>query len=397
MLYSNITEKLLGLKGVTVKKVVQHQTSTEIDIQLVEKTHHCPCCGSETRTVHDYRRQKIKDIPAFGKQLVLYLRKRRYRCPQCGKRFFEANSFLPRYHRMTARLAAYVISELSDVRSYSSVARSVNLSVSTVIRIFDMVQYSSTALPFVLSIDEFKGNTNGEKYQCIITDPVNRRIVDILPSRDKYRLAAYFKHFDRSHTTHFISDMWSTYADVSSTYFKNATFVVDKYHYIRQVIWAFEATRKEVQQKLSSDRRKYFKRSRTLLNKRYEFLSPEQKQQVDIMLYSSEKLLNAYSLKEQFFKVLDCKDSVTARKCLSDWVMAASNSNIDRYLTCANTMVHWSCGILNSFDCSYTNGFTEGCNNKIKVLKRNAYGYRNFNRFRNRILHVFNHKMSEVA
>ncbi|MDD6490031.1 MAG: transposase, partial [Clostridia bacterium] len=46
-------------------------------------------------------------------------------------------------------------------------------------------------------------------------------------------------------------------------------------------------------------------------------------------------------------------------------------------------------GILNSFDYSITNGFTEGCNNKIKVLKRNAYGYRNFKRFRNRILHIF--------
>ncbi|MDD6434619.1 MAG: transposase, partial [Ruminococcus bromii] len=51
-----------------------------------------------------------------------------------------------------------------------------------------------------------------------------------------------------------------------------------------------------------------------------------------------------------------------------------------------------STGILNSFSYTITNGFTEGCNNKIKVLKRNAYGYRNFNRFRNRILHIFSLK-----
>lgn len=83
------------------------------------------------------------------------------------------------------------------------------------------------------------------------------------------------------------------------------------------------------------------------------------------MLYTSSRLLAAYSpLKEQFFLILD--------------------SAVD----CGNTMVHWSKGILNSFDCSYTNGFTEGVNNKIKVLKRNAYGYRNFPRFRNRILHI---------
>ena len=249
----------------------------------------------------------------------------------------------------------------------------------------------------MLSIDEFKGNTDREKYQCIITDPVNRRILDILPSREKHKLTAYFKGFDRSGTMYFVSDMWATYADISDTFFKNATFVVDKYHYIRQVIWAFEAIRKDIQKQLWPSRRKYFKRSRTLLNKRYEFLSDEQRQQVNIMLYSSEMLSNAYWMKESFLMLLDCKDSNSARKQLSDWVMAASNSGIKRFEECSKTMVNWSVGILNSFDCSYTNGFTEGCNNKIKVLKRNAYGYRNFNRFRNRILHIFNHDKNEGA
>ena len=397
MLYSHFTEKLLGLKGIIIKNITQTEKVTSIEIEMELKPHDCPCCGTATRTIHDYRRQKAKDIPAFGKHILLYLRKRRYRCPHCGKRFYEENSFLPKYHRMTNRLCAYVIQQLTDVRSFSSVAREVNLSVSTVIRIFDFVQYAPSKLSSVLSIDEFKGNTDKEKYQCIITDPVSRRILDILPSREKHRLTAYFKKFERTQTTYFISDMWSTYADISDTFFKNAIFIVDKYHYIRQVIWAFEAVRKEVQKQLPSGRRKYFKRSRTLLNKRYEFLSDEQKQQVNMMLYSSEKLRNAYWLKESFLKILDCKDSKSARKELSNWVMAASNSDMKRYVDCAKTMVNWSIGILNSFDCNYTNGFTEGCNNKIKVLKRNAYGYRNFSRFRNRILHIFNHDKNEVA
>lgn len=397
MLYTHFTEKLLGLKGVIVKNITQPPEYTSIDIEIEPKPHNCPCCGTATRTIHDYRQQKIKDIPAFGKHIVLYLRKRRYKCPNCGKRFYEANGFLPKYHRMTNLLCAYVIQQLTDVRSFSSVAREVNLSVSTVIRLFDLVQYAPRKLPSVLSIDEFKGNTDREKYQCIITDPVNRRILDILPSREKHKLTAYFKGFDRSGTMYFVSDMWATYADISDTFFKNATFVVDKYHYIRQVIWAFEAIRKDIQKQLWPSRRKYFKRSRTLLNKRYEFLSDEQRQQVNIMLYSSEMLSNAYWMKESFLMLLDCKDSNSARKQLSDWVMAASNSGIKRFEECSKTMVNWSVGILNSFDCSYTNGFTEGCNNKIKVLKRNAYGYRNFNRFRNRILHIFNHDKNEVA
>ena len=67
------------------------------------------------------------------------------------------------------------------------------------------------------------------------------------------------------------------------------------------------------------------------------------------------------------------------------------------FVKCANSMLNWLPGILNSFSSAITNGFTEGCNNKIKVLKRNAYGYRNFKRFRNRILHMFSHQMQKQA
>lgn len=60
-------------------------------------------------------------------------------------------------------------------------------------------------------------------------------------------------------------------------------------------------------------------------------------------------------------------------------------------------MMNWLTGILNSFTTAITNGFTEGCNNKIKVLKRNAYGFRNFKRFRNRILHMFAYQSQKQA
>ena len=54
--------------------------------------------------------------------------------------------------------------------------------------------------------------------------------------------------------------------------------------------------------------------------------------------------------------------------------------------------INWQTGILNTFEYPYSNGFTEGCNNQIKVLKRTVYGYRNFNRFRKRILHIFSYR-----
>lgn len=392
MLYTHFTEKLLGLQGVCIKKVERTEENCIIHAELERKPHTCPCCRTATDKIHDYRRQVIKDIPAYGKNTILVLRKRRYICPSCSKRFFEINEFLPRYHRMTNRLAAHVIHKLSDERSFTSVAREVNLSVSTVIRIFDYVSYPKSKLPKALSIDEFKGNTAGEKYQCILTDPVNKVVLDILPERYGHYLSGYFKQFskqERDSVEYFVSDMWKTYANSASTWFKNATQIVDKYHWIRQAIWAFENVRKEEQKKLSPDLRKYFKHSRSLLIKRFAKLNDEQKQEVNVMLYYSVNISRAHWFKEKFLEILDAKDKNSARLAMRAWIEDAERSGLPQFVRCANTMRNWYAGIMNSFETPITNGFTEGCNNKIKVLKRNAYGYRNFNRFRNRILHLF--------
>jgi len=199
---------------------------------------------------------------------------------------------------MTSRLIQFVIEKLSDERSFTSVARETRLSVSTVIRIFDHIHYPSLkTCPSVLSIDEFKGNTGGEKFNVIICDAENKRVLDILPERKESFLINFFKKTDRSRVKYFVSDMWVTYREIASNFFKNATFLVDKYHWVRQTIWAFEAVRKEAQKQLRPDIRKYFKRSRSLLIKRYDTLEPEQKQAVNTMLWYSDECVKLILLK----------------------------------------------------------------------------------------------------
>lgn len=396
MLYKHNTEKLLGLQDAKIEKVEETEGCIQIYLTIERKVAKCPCCGAATSTVHDYRIQKVKDIPAFGKQVYIFLRKRRYRC-SCGKRFQEKNPFLPKYHRMTSRLVSFIINELREVRSYKSVAKATNVSISTVIRIFDLVQYGRPALPEVLSIDEFKGNTGAEKYQCILTDPANGRVLDILPKRHEIHLISYFKDLKRDSVKFFVSDMWKVYTNFACTYFKNAIQIIDKYHFIRQAVWAFEAVRKQEQKRFSDERRRYFKRSKSLLTKRFDSLSDDGKAQVNVMLYASSALNTAHFLKEEFFKVLDANNRSDAVKLMSDWILKAESSGIPAFQKCAKTFLNWQTGILNSFQFPYTNGFTEGCNNKIKVLKRNAYGFRNFRRFRNRILHIFSHQNSIKA
>ena len=200
--------------------------------------HTCPACGSTTDRIHDYRMQVVKDVP-LSRNTFLHLRKRRYRCHHCNKRFFENNTFLPRYYRMTSRLIAAIIHAFRKVVSATEIASRFNISVSTAIRYFDCVNYRCKQLPEVLSIDEFKGNAGGQKYQSVITDPKNRKIIDILPNRYESDLIRYFKTFpDREDVKYFISDMNPHFKEVAKICFPKATVVADKYHVIRQAVWA---------------------------------------------------------------------------------------------------------------------------------------------------------------
>lgn len=121
-------------------------------------------------------------------------------------------------------------------------------------------------LPPVLSIDEFKGNAGGQKFQAILTNPLEHKLFDILPSRSQTELMLYLNEFhNKKEVRYFITDMNRVYKDLAKTYFPNATIVIDNFHVIRYVTWAMENVRKRIQKQLHPSKRKYFKRSRRLL------------------------------------------------------------------------------------------------------------------------------------
>ena len=125
-----------------------------------------------------------------------------------------------------------------------------------------------------------------------------------------------------------------------------------------------------------------------MLLKNPEKLNEEEKIQVKLMLQISERLRQAYRMKNEFHKFMACKNRDEARKQLGIWNMMATGYNLPEFHACTKTFINWSEEILNSFQFPFSNGYTEGVNNKIKVLKRNAFGVKNFERFRKRILHV---------
>ena len=385
MLMSDYIVKLLDLEDVIITNVENIADQLHIYLELPRARHICPACGSTTDRVHDYRMQTIKDVP-LARDTFLHLRKRRYRC-SCGKRFFEKNTFLPRYYRVTSRLAAEIMFSFKKLIPATEIGSRFNVSAVTAMRYFSLFNKKLTKLPEVISLDEFKGNSGGQKYNSIVADPQNKEVLDILPNRYENDLIKYFSQFpNKKQVKYFVCDMNPHFREVAKTCFPKAKIVADRYHVVRQVYWAMERVRKNEQNQLSDRFRKYFKKSRYLLSRPPEKLTDEEMDKLALMFEIAPRLADAYRLKNDFLNVIRTKSSVEGKQKLLDWLFSVEVMDIPEFHDCTKAYRNWFHEILNSMDVPWSNGFIEGCNNKTKVLKRVCFGMRNFPNFRKRIL-----------
>lgn len=391
----NFIRNLLDLKGVIVKKVRYKKNFVKIHIELPVREQTCPHCKAKTTKIKDYRTQIIKDIPIRFKTTLLSYRKRRYQCKECGKTFYEKAYFLPKRARKTTRVTEFIVDRLKTKQSMKDIARDADVSVATVSRLLPHLAVTAKQLPEVLCIDEFKGNTGYFKYQVSLMDGKTRKPIDIIECRYKSHLFDYFNKFslqERKKVKYVVIDLWKTYKDLAHTYFPNAKVVADKFHFVRYATEVVDSIRKQVQDKLPRTERKYFKHSRKLLLSRYEKLKDDkQKEELNYILINySESLRIAYREKEEILNIIQMAEKEKAIDRLNNWVKRNLKSDIPALKSCAKTYFNWITEIRNSLTVPYSNGAMEGYNNKIKTLKRVAFGFRNFTHFKARILLMAN-------
>ena len=389
---SNCIKDLLNLKGVMVKSIKNLKDVMEIYVEMPVKSHICPHCGSETSKIHDYKTQTIKDVPIYFKPTNLIYNKRRYKCKCCNKNFYENNPIIHKYHRRTNRLTEFIVNELRNLVSCTDVAKKANVSANSVCRLLDPFAITNTKLPRVLCIDEFKGNAGYYKYQVALIDGETHEVVDILECRRKHELCEYFKKFSLeqlNNVKYFVTDLWETYKDIAFTYFRKAKIIADHFHFARYACDAVNKIRIQVQKNLPKKERIYFKHSRKLLLSRAcNLKSDEQKEELTYILINySENLRTAYREKEDLLDILHSKETSDIKiSRFNNWVKRNLESDIVELKEVAKTYHHWYTEIKNSLEVPYSNGATEGFNNKIKVLKRVSFGIRNFKHLKARIL-----------
>ena len=386
----NYIGKLLGIKAEYIKNMRETDSEHLLYVEVPARPHTCPHCHAKTTRIKGYTNRAIRHTTANEKPIRLLYRQRRYVC-SCGRTFNEKTEFSSRYLRTTPRLREVMCQQLSEIISFKAVATHCHVSVNQVIRVFNEIKYSRPAtLPPVLSIDEFKGNAAGQKYQVILTDPESHKILDILPKRDTTELAKYFAQFPRyirNNVKYITMDMSLQFRSVMRDSFPQAQIVADRFHLIRLITFALERVRKAEQNTLSNVSRT-FKTNKRILTKHFKALTDKEFTKLMDMFHYSPRLHRAYVLKQAFSRVLMFKDKENIQWAIDQWLSLVASSELPEFKSLLKTFKFWREEIVNALTLPYSNGFTEGCNNKIKALKRCAFGIQNFERFRNRILFI---------
>lgn len=249
--------------------------------------------------------------------------------------------------------------------------------------------------PFVkqLCLDEIAPHKGHGNYKLIISAPELGSVLDVLADRRKETLEAWFCARGTVWCEAIeacCADMWDAYHLAAQAKLPNVRLVVDRFHLMKNLNDALTTARRTLQKQADEPTKALLKGSRWLLVKNRETLSAEEALALQTVLNASPELNTCYQLKEEFRNwFTESQDAQTAAALLDPWVEKVRRTRLKSLLAFANTVEQWRSSILNYFDLHLTNGFAEGINLKIKLLIRQAFGYRNFSSLRLHILLAF--------
>ena len=388
----NFNMELPGLKGVKIEKMIEQQDRILVYISMPVKEHSCPSCGNKTKKIQDYRMRKIGHLPLWGRSTHLMYKCRRYRCT-CGKRFAEKAPFIERYQRFSKEANQAMVIQSVKAKTFKEAAITLGTSISTILRRF--VKQAKVALPEgfrlpkAIAIDEFKADTDAGKFQLIIANAETHEPIDILPNRRLKTIKTYLQKYGQD-VEIVVMDMSSSFKAAVHEALAKPIIVADRFHYCRYIYWALDEVRRKVQKEWHPYDRKKCKRMRFVLHKHSEKLSEEERWHLNRYLDLSPELKKAYALKEAyqqwFTQAKEEKNIQKVKEGLEAFYRKVEDADIPAFKKRIQTLKNWQVEILNSFVFNYSNGFLEGINNKSKVLKRNAYGFRKYEHFKAKIL-----------
>lgn len=388
----SVTE-LLGIANFKVTHMI-HNSTKRIEL-ILEQTGYTPCicsgCGKiHYSPVHSVDIIKVDDLPISGKRVILHVPKRKSRCLEDGSIRVEEHEWIR--GRVTQRYAEHIY-RLTSIATNQEAGWFLGIDDEKVYRI-DRGMLEELALqrlqhieaPRHMSIDEVAWQ-KWHKYVTNVVDIDKRKVIWNHEGRGKGVLDKFYRKMGKKGCKQIeavASDGAKGFLSSTRQHLQDALIVLDHFHVKKYLNDAVDRVRKDELRKARQQQNGVLadilhcnKRFILMQNK----VSDKKRDLLEKLSSLNEGVYKAMLLKEQFLSLYTADDRLTAYANLREWIIAAIKSQIPAFVELGYKFFRKRHYVLNYFVCKITAAISEGINNKIKRLKRMAYGYKDVKYF----------------
>ncbi|WP_408022612.1 ISL3 family transposase [Streptococcus pneumoniae] len=406
--------KLLDIKDPNIKilDIINMDTHKEIIAKLDYDAPSCPECGNQLKKYDFQKPSKIPYLETTGMPTRILLRKRRFKCYHCSRMMVAETSIVKKNHQIPRIINQKIAQKLIEKISMTDIAHQLAISTSTVIRKLNDFHFKHdfSCLPEIMSwnVETVRGVTvsiGRWKMSFIAQDFEKLDIITVLEGRTQAVIRDHFLKYDRAvrcRVKIITMDMFSPYYDLARQLFPCAKIVLDRFHIVQHLSRAMSRVRVQIMNQFHRKSHEYkaIKRywkliqqdSRKLSDKR--FYRPTfrihltNKEILNKLLSYSEDLKHHYQLYQLLLFHFQNKEPEKFFGLIEDNLKQVHPI----FQTVFKTFLKDKEKIVNALQLHYSNAKLEATNNLIKLIKRNAFGFRNFENFKKRIFIALNIK-----
>lgn len=381
MRITTVLRRLVGLKQTVVTGFELSETVLILDVKPTTRTPYCGCCGKKVPHVYDQRERTWRHLDFAGLEVRLRYSIRRVECERCGMvtelvPWAEPNSG---FTRPFEEFVGY----LAQRTNKTTIASMLGVAWRTVGRIVERVVARHTKGDRLdglrhIGIDELSYRRH-HKYVTIVSDHERSAIVWASEGKSAATLRRFFEELGAERTAQLQSvttDLSGAYIQVVREVAPSAMLVFDRFHVQRLAHDALDAVRREQVRELKGTAEgKALKRTRWALQKNPWNLNQPEQEKLSLLAKRNRTLYRAYLLKESLVGILDRRQYFVVQRKLNEWCGWAVRSRLAPFKKLAGTIRKHASGILNYVSTGFSNGPSEGLNNKARAITRIAFGF----------------------
>jgi len=394
-----------GVRGYRYRKTAYIEGEVVFTIEQPRESYRCPVCGSDDVIGRGQTCRRFRTVSIGGKPVYLVLAVPRVECRRCGAVRQVKIGFADPRVTYTQSFRRYAL-ELSRYMTIKDVAEHLGISWDVIKEIQKVDLQRRFGRPKLrhlrqIAIDEIS-TAKGHRYLTIVLDLESGAVVHVGRGKGGDALKDFWTRLRHSGAKieAVATDMSPAYIDAVATHLPKATLVFDRFHVIKLYNDKLSDLRRALYHQFQDTMEKnVLKGVRWLLLKRPENLDPTRNEpkRLEEALRLNEPLAIAYYLKEELNEVWEQDDEEAAQALLMDWITYAESTGIRMLHQFARTLRFHARGILAYYDYPISTGPLEGTNNKIKTMKRQAYGFRDPEFLKLKILGIHETKYALVG